>query len=1225
VPPISLTRVRPASHGVIVVFALMLCAALSLASAAPASAITRKQAANKALAALGSSSRSNPVIVFGAMKPLREGTPVAQAGTRAPWKLSRAAFRAVRAPLVARVGGERAFFFYEDLGPFRAYPHAGRVALVGARSGKVKLSRTIVWPPLVNRKLPAFLTSSKAYRSSRYHVFYRPWRLRQPFGPLAQPNVPNSAPKADGQVVTAKQGSPKHLTLTASDDDGDLLTFHITKQPNHGTLSGQPPDVTYTSDPAYLGNDKFSFKANDGDADSNAAQVSIDVVPVGVAPTVITSAGCTAYTEQAPAVAVDDQLTVADPDDAKLDSASVRISTNFEGGDDLLFTDQNGIIGSYSDNTGTLTLTGTSSVANYQAALRSVRYRNLASGNPSATKNVEFTVNDAGSDSVPATKQICITGGAGGNDKPIGETGEGSLSYIENDGPVPVDGLFVVGDPDSANLSGATIKFIPVVSQPVDENGDPVGPPVTTVTFAPDEDELAFVDQNGITGSYNDSTGELTLTGTASLANYEAAIRSVTYENSSEDPSDAQRRLQFQVTDSAGANSTPSRRDIFVTPVNDAPVVTTTAGSTSYTGADPPVAIDSGLTAGDVDDDDLEGAVVSISSGFESGDDLVFVDQNGISGVYNTGTGVLTLTGTSSVANYQTALRSVKYGHTGGNPAGSRTVDFTVNDGDLDSAPATKTLELNDKPVLNTTGTALSYTEGDGPVAVDSGITAADADSATLAGATVQITGGFVSDQDELAFTDQNGISGTYDAESALLTLSGTASVANYQAALRSVTYENISEDPTAAPRTITFQVNDGETSNNLSDPATREIDVTPVNDAPVVTTTAGSVAYTEGDPRTTIDSGLTVADVDDTNIEGGQVRISSGFQSGDDLVYVDQLGISGVYNTGTGVLTLSGTASVSDYQTALQSIEYQHTGDDPSASKTVEFKVNDGDDDSNAATKDIAVTAVNDQPALDTTNTALSYTEGDGPVAVDSGITATDPDSASLSGATVKISSNFVSAQDELTFVDQNGIAGVYDTGTGVLTLTGSASVADYQTALRSVTYTNSSATPSTATRTVTFQVDDGAASNNLSNAATRDIEVADADAAPVVTTSAGSTSYTEGDNTGVDVDAALTVTDADDTNIEGGQVRISSGFEVGDDLVYVDQLGISGVYNTGTGVLTLTGTASVSDYQTALRSIAYRHTGVNTQSSKTVEFKVNDGDVDSNNALKSIDITPA
>ena len=52
----------------------------------------------------------------------------------------------------------------------------------------------------------------------------------------------------------------------------------------------------------------------------------------------------------------------------------------------------------------------------------------------------------------------------------------------------------------------------------------------------------------------------------------------------------------------------------------------------------------------------LTSATVSISTGFLTGDTLNFTNQNGITGSYDTATGVLTLTGTASVANYQTAL-----------------------------------------------------------------------------------------------------------------------------------------------------------------------------------------------------------------------------------------------------------------------------------------------------------------------------------------------------------------------------------------------------------------------------------------------------------------------------------------------------------------------------------------------------------------------------------------
>ena len=54
--------------------------------------------------------------------------------------------------------------------------------------------------------------------------------------------------------------------------------------------------------------------------------------------------------------------------------------------------------------------------------------------------------------------------------------------------------------------------------------------------------------------------------------------------------------------------------------------------------------------------------------------------------------GVLTLTGTATVAQYQAALRSVQYDNTSDNPnTAARTVTFVVNDGALGSLPAART------------------------------------------------------------------------------------------------------------------------------------------------------------------------------------------------------------------------------------------------------------------------------------------------------------------------------------------------------------------------------------------------------------------------------------------------------------------------------------------------------------------------------------------------------
>ena len=1064
---------------------LAFCVALLAAPAVSDSAVSRHGATNSALAALGSRNGSSPVIVFRLGKTVRAGARVTEAGA---------------AKRVVAKARERSYFYYEDSGPFRAYPHAGRVALVGVRSGKVRLSRTLSRAPLVNGRLPGFLASATNYSYSRNRVFARLASTPAPFVPgtpstqdAFAPITSNQPPKADPQSRIVKQGVPKHVTLTGSDIDGDMLLFFITQQPNHGTLSGTPPDMVYTPNAGYLGPDKFAFKATDGDQISNTANVYLRVVPLGSPPSVTTSAGCTTYLEEDPAVPVDSALTVTDPDDTTLDSARVRISANFEGGDDLVFTDQNGISGSYDDGLGVLTLSGTASLANYQAALRTLRYRNLDGGSPAATKDVQFTVNDAGSDSAPATKQVCISEGDSGtdNNRPVGEPSEGALNYTENDGPVPIDSGFSIFDPDSTTLSGATVKFTPSAAGQDDELGGGGGDPV--FNYFPDQDSLAFADQNGITGSYDDVNGVLTLSGTASVADYQTAIQSVTYENSSENPSDALRTIKFQVTDSSGAHSKATTRGIFVTPVNDAPTATPSDGATSFTEGDPATPVDSGLTVGDVDDTNLEGAQVRISDGMEPEDALAYSDQLGISGTYDADTGVLTLSGTASVADYQTALRSVEFSNTGENPGPSRSVEFVVNDGDLDSTATTKAIAVtavNDKPVLSSTGTTLSYTEGDAPVVVDPGISASDVDSSTLSGATVQVTDGFSLSEDLLNFTDQGDITGVRDPDTGILTLSGTASVADYEAALRSITYENGSHNPSTVTRTVAFQVDDGAANDNLSDQATRDVSITAVNDAPAVVTSDGSTSYVGSGQLEAVDSGLTVSDVDDTNLESARVTIASGLADGDELVYADQAGITGVYDTGTGVLDLTGSASVADYETALRSVQYRHTGDNPTGARGVEFTVNDGDLDSSAVTTGIET---NDPPVITTTATALAYTAGDGAVPVDPGVAITDADSTTLAGATVHITEN-ASPDDKLVFADGNGITGFLDDETGVLQLSGTASIADYEAALRSVTYENTSATPTTDTRTVTFTVDDGAPGNNASDPATRAIEVAPA-----------------------------------------------------------------------------------------------------------------------------------
>ena len=94
----------------------------------------------------------------------------------------------------------------------------------------------------------------------------------------------NDAPAATGQSVTTAEDGARPITLTASDIDGDSLAFSIVAGPSHGALSGVAPGLVYTPAANYNGGDSFTFRVNDGTADSNVATVSIAVTAVNDAP-----------------------------------------------------------------------------------------------------------------------------------------------------------------------------------------------------------------------------------------------------------------------------------------------------------------------------------------------------------------------------------------------------------------------------------------------------------------------------------------------------------------------------------------------------------------------------------------------------------------------------------------------------------------------------------------------------------------------------------------------------------------------------------------------------------------------------------------------------------------------------------------------------------------------------------------------------------------------------
>jgi Ca2+-binding RTX toxin-like protein len=141
----------------------------------------------------------------------------------------------------------------------------------------------------------------------------------------------------------------------------------------------------------------------------------------------------------------------------------------------------------------------------------------------------------------------------------------------------------------------------------------------------------------------------------------------------------------------------------------------------------------------------------------------------------------------------------------------------------ITSATTTAVANVNDAPVVTASSGRTVATEKIA-VAVDPGLTLADVDSATLASATVAITGGFHAGEDVLAFANDGAtmgnIAASYAAGTGILTLvsaGATATLAQWQAALRAVTYTDISDAPNAAERTVSFVINDGTDASTAS------------------------------------------------------------------------------------------------------------------------------------------------------------------------------------------------------------------------------------------------------------------------------------------------------------------------------------------------------------------------------------------------------------------------
>jgi len=127
----------------------------------------------------------------------------------------------------------------------------------------------------------------------------------------------NTPPVCSSQTVGCNPGETTTITLSAFDaDEGEELSYTVSKFPSHGDLVGAGNTWKYSPDNGFVGADSFSFYASDHESNSNTAVITLQVggsVP-GNNPPVATSMTVGVF----PGVATEITLTGQDVDGDQL-------------------------------------------------------------------------------------------------------------------------------------------------------------------------------------------------------------------------------------------------------------------------------------------------------------------------------------------------------------------------------------------------------------------------------------------------------------------------------------------------------------------------------------------------------------------------------------------------------------------------------------------------------------------------------------------------------------------------------------------------------------------------------------------------------------------------------------------------------------------------------------------------------------------------------------------
>jgi hypothetical protein len=436
--------------------------------------------------------------------------------------------------------------------------------------------------------------------------------------------ITNTAPVANAQSLSTLEDTALPVTLTATDAENDTLTYSVVASPAHGTLSGSGANLTYTPSADYNGSDSFTFKANDGYADSATKTVSITVTAVNDVPS-FTMPSTLTKNEDDGSVSVASFISAksSGPSDESGQTLNFIVSNNnnalfsvqpFISATGTLYfktaTDQNGaatVSVQIHDNGGTTNGgVDTSSTQTFTLTLTSVNDAPVlaAISNVTANEQTLITFNASATDVENDTLAYSIGTTTAGMSM-ISSTGAFSWTPTEAQGP----GIYTFSvnvsdgnggtDTKSVTITVDEVNVLPTVnSQSVitDEDtpytgtvtGSDVDIPVQTLTYA-----VTGGPSHGTLTSFDASTGAFTY---APAANYFGTDS-----------------FDFRANDGVadGATSTVS---ITINSVNDVPTITLLGEQPLFYSQNYNNVSDPGVSATDVEDGTLADGILQLGT-----------------------------------------------------------------------------------------------------------------------------------------------------------------------------------------------------------------------------------------------------------------------------------------------------------------------------------------------------------------------------------------------------------------------------------------------------------------------------------------------------------------------------------------------------------------------------------------------------------------------------------